>query len=51
MGVPAAVPLLPDGALGSCEASTGKQASLLPFLPLELEGTVARSPEDRESTS
>lgn len=37
-----------DGVLGSCEASTGKHVSLLLFLlPLELEGTVAKSPEDR----
>lgn len=39
---------LPDGVLGSCEASAGKHVSLLLFLlPLALEGTVAKSPEDR----
>lgn len=41
---------LPDGAGVSCEASTGNPASPLPFLlPLELDGTVAKRPEDRQT--
>lgn len=41
---------LPDGAGVSCEASTGNPASLLLFLlPLELDGTVAKRPEDRQT--